>query len=296
MPGPEIETIVEMLRASPPVVGDDIHEMRAGMTAATAEMPLPEDVAFEPIDAGGVAAEWTRAPGMRDDRTVVYLHGGGYVMGGISTHRLLCAEISRATRAPVISVDYRLAPENPYPAAVDDAMAAYRFVLEQSIAPGSVAIGGDSAGGGLTIATLLALRDEGAQLPGAAFCISPWADLTQTSDSMTTKADEDPMVQRESLQLMADAYCGEADPKTETISPVFADLAGLPPLLIQVGTAEVLLDDARKLAENARAANLDVTLEQWEDMIHVWHGFSMMLPEAREAITRIGEYLDARVD
>ncbi|TFH25187.1 MAG: alpha/beta hydrolase [Myxococcales bacterium] len=295
MPGPEIETIVEMLRANPPVQGADVLAMRAAMAAATAGMPVPDDVEFEPVDAGGVAAEWTRAPGARDDRAVVYLHGGGYVMGAISSHRLLVADISRATGAPVLSVDYRLAPENAYPAAVEDATAAYRFALEQKIAPRSIAVGGDSAGGGLTIAALLALRDEGAELPGAAFCISPWADLTQTSESMTSKADEDPMVSRDALQVMADAYCSGANPETKTISPVFADLAGLPPLLIQVGTAEVLLDDARKLAANARAAGLDVTLEQWEGMIHVWHGFSMMLPEARQAIARIGEYLDERL-
>ncbi len=295
MPGPEIQTVVDMLRANPPLAGSDIAEMRAGMEAFTTAAPLPEGVDFDPVDAGGVPAEWTRAAGTSDDRVVLYFHGGGYVMGSVATHRGLTAGISRAAGARVLSVDYRLAPEHPYPAAVEDGVAAYRFLREQGVAPGQLALAGDSAGGGLTIATLLALREAGEPLPACGVCISPWVDLTQGGESMETKADEDPLVGREVLQQMADAYVADGDPRAPTASPCFADLAGLPPLLIQVGTAETLLDDARSLADRAKTSGVDVVLEEWDQMIHVWHAFALLLPEAKQAIDRIGEYLKEKL-
>ena len=291
MPGPEIQIVVDMLRANPPIAGGTVEEMRAGMEAMTGAAPLPEDVRFDPVDAGGVPAEWTRAPGASDDRTVLYFHGGGYVLGSVATHRGLTAGISRAAGARVLSVDYRLAPENPYPAAVDDGVVAYRFLMSQGTAPESIAIAGDSAGGGLMMATLLALRAAGEPLPATGVGISPWVDLTLGGDSMDTKAEEDPMVNREALQPMADAYLAGGDARAETASPCFADLAGLPPLLIQVGTAETLLDDARRLADRAKTSGVDVTLEEWEGMVHVWHAFAALLPEGQQAIDRIGEFL-----
>lgn len=294
MPGPEIDAVITMLRESPPFGGDDINTMRAGMREATAAMPLPEDVRFERIEAGrtAVPAEWAIAPNARDDRVVVYLHGGGYVMGGVDTHRGLVADLSRAASARVLSVDYRLAPENPHPAAVEDAASAFLHVVESGVAPGSIAIGGDSAGGGLTVAALLHLRTEGAALPGAAFCISPWSDLTLSGESMQSKAQEDPMVQAESLGMMAAAYLAGADAATQTASPALADLTGLPPLLVQVGTREVLLDDARMLAKAAESVGVDVTYEEWEDMIHVWHAFASLVPEGHAAIERIADHLE----
>ncbi len=295
MPGPEIEIVVDMLRANPPISGTSIEEMRAGMEAMTGAAPIPEDVRFDPVDAGGVPAEWTRAPGASDDKTVLYFHGGGYVIGSVATHRGLTAGISRAAGARVLSVDYRLAPESPYPAAVEDGVASYRFLLSQGAAPESIAIAGDSAGGGLTVATLLALRAAGEPLPAAGVCISPWVDLTQTGDSMDAKAEEDPMVTRDALQPMADAYLAGADARAETASPCFADLAGLPPLLIQVGTAETLLDDSRRLADRAKTSGVDTILEEWEEMIHVWHAFAALLPEGQQAIDRIGEFLEERL-
>lgn len=291
MAGPEIKVVVELLRANPPVQGGDVLAMRAGMEAATAAMPPSEDIAFKSVDAGGVHAEWTQAEDADDESVVLYLHGGGYVMGSIATHRALTGALSRSTGGRVLSVDYRLGPEHPYPAAVEDATSAYRFLLALGIAPGNIAIAGDSAGGGLTVAALVALREAGVALPAAAVCISPWVDLTQSGESMDTKAGEDPMLTRETLQLMADAYLQGGNPRAATASPLFADLTGLPPLLIQVGTAETLLDDARRLASAAKSAGVDVTLEEWDEMIHVWHAFAAMLPEAVQAIDRIGSYL-----
>ena len=195
----------------------------------------------------------------------------------------------------LLSVDYRLAPEAPFPAAVEDAVRAYRFVLDQGIDPAGVALGGDSAGGGLTLATLVALRDAGLPLPGAGVAISPWVDLTMSSESIHSKGDEDPMLTPATIAVLADAYLAGADPKSPTASPLWADLSGLPPLLIQVGTAELLLDEGRRVGDAAKAAGVDVTFEAWDDMIHVWHLFAAMVPESREAIARIAAFLDERL-
>ncbi len=294
MASDELKTVVEMLRAAPPIPENaSIEQMRAGMERMTAEAPLPEDVRYEQVGAGDVAAEWAVAPNARDDRVILYFHGGGYVIGSVRTHRQLVGDLSRAAEAKVLSLDYRLAPEHPHPAAVDDACTAYRHLLE-SFAPSGIAIAGDSAGGGLTGAALLALRDAGAPLPAAGVMISPWLDLTLSGDSMDSRAEQDPMVQRDGLQKMADAYVATADPKHPTISPLFADLTGLPPLLLQVGSAETLLDDSTRFAERGRASGVDVELEVWDDMVHVWHAFSLILPEAKQATSRIGEYLKQR--
>jgi acetyl esterase/lipase len=296
MASAELETVVQMLRSQPPIQGDDIHSMRAAMESLMGAIPPPEDTKLEPVDAGGVPAEWTTADGADSGRVVVYFHGGGYTLGSIATHRPLVARLSRAAGARVISVDYRLAPEHPCPAAIEDAVAAYRHVVAGGVAPSRIAIAGDSAGGGLTAACLVALRDAGDPLPAAGVCISPWLDLSLSSDSWQTRADADPLVQRREIQMMADAYLAGADPKTATASPLFAGLAGLPPILVQVGTAEVLLDDANGFAERARAAGVDVELDVWKDMIHVWHAFADLLPEARDAIDRIAAFLAARLD
>jgi len=295
MASAELQTVVQMLRSQPPIQGDDIHSMRAAMESLMGAIPPPEDAKLEPVDAGGVPAEWTTADGADSGRVVVYFHGGGYTLGSIATHRPLVARLSRAAGARVISVDYRLAPEHPCPAAIEDAVAAYRHVVAGGVAPSRIAIAGDSAGGGLTAACLVALRDAGDPLPAAGVCISPWLDLSLSSGSWQTRADADPLVKRREIQMMADAYLAGADPKSATASPLFADLAGLPPMLVQVGTAEVLFDDANGFAERARAAGVDVELDVWEDMIHVWHAFADLLPEARDAIDQIAAFLAARL-
>jgi epsilon-lactone hydrolase len=285
----ELQTVINLIRSRPvPETPPTFEERRAGMESTAA--PVPDDVIVERVDAGGVVADWVSAPGADVSKAVLYLHGGGYVIGSAVTHRELASRVSRTSGARVLVVDYRLAPEHPFPAAVDDAVAAYRWMLGQGIAPSAVAIAGDSAGGGLAVATLLALRDAGDPLPATAVCISPWVDLEMAGDSMTSRAELDPMVQKPGLTDMAAAYLGGADPKSPLASPLHADLSGLPPLLVMVGTSETLMDDAARLTEKARAAGVEVTYEPWEDMIHVWPMFAIM-PEAVQATDRIGEFL-----
>jgi monoterpene epsilon-lactone hydrolase len=261
------------------------------MEVGLSQFQLPTDVRCDPVDAGGVPAEWITTPGVVPERVIYYLHGGGYVIGSINTHREMVSRLSRAAGARVLILDYRLAPENPFPAAVDDSVAAYRWLLSDGVDPARLVIAGESAGGGLTVATLVALRDASEPLPRAGICLSPWVDLECLGESMVTKAAMDPLVNRDGGLIWAKAYLGDADPRTPLASPLHADLMGLPPLLIQVGTAECLFDDATRLADRARAAGVDVTLEPWDDMIHMWHMFAAILPEGQQAIDRIGEFI-----
>jgi acetyl esterase/lipase len=286
-----LQMIVHMLTSRSWPENPSVEEMRSGFEALASKFPLSPDITFTAVDAGGIPAAWSVAPGVDSGRVILYLHGGGYVIGSIHTHRDLAGRLSRAAAARVLSIDYRLAPEYPFPAAVEDATAAYGWLLAQGIAPGRMVIAGDSAGGGLTVATLVALRDAGTPLPAAGVCLSPWTDLEAIGESMTTKAQSDPMVQREGLVQMASLYLNGADPRTPLAAPLYADFSGLPPLLVQVGTAETLLDDATRLAERAKTAGVDITLEPWEDMIHVWQIFAPMLPEGQQAIARIGDYV-----
>lgn len=294
MASQELNTIIEMLRARPLEANRSLAEMRADIETLATVFPVPPDIALEPVDAGGVPAEWITAPGARSDCAILYLHGGGYVVGSIRSHRELASRLSRAAAARVLLIDYRLAPEHPHPAAVEDAVAAYRWLLGK-MAAARIAIAGDSAGGGLTVATLVALRDARLPLPAAGVCLSPWVDLEGIGPSMVSKATVDPMVQHDGLKKMAEMYLAGQNPRTPLAAPLYADLSSLPPLLIQVGTAETLLDDATRLTERARKAGVTVTLEPWDDMIHVWQVFAGMLPEARQAIDRIGAFVQQRV-
>ena len=288
----QLQAIVEMLRSQPVVNPNaSVEEARAGFEQVASMFPVDADIKREVVSAGGVKAEWVSAPDSDAGRAVLYLHGGGYVIGSINTHRSLAARLSRASKARVLVIDYRLAPEHPHPAAVDDSVAAYRWMLTQGLKPARIAVAGDSAGGGLTVATLLAIRDAKLPLPGAGACLSPWVDLEGIGESMTTKAGVDPIVQKAGLLQMAAAYLGGKAPRTPLAAPLYADLSGLPPLLIQVGTAETLLDDASRLAERARKAGVTVSYEPWESMIHVWHLFAPMLDEGQQAIDRIGEFV-----
>jgi len=287
----ELQMVIDMLRSTHNIADLSIEERRAQMENDFTQFQLPMDVRCDSVDAGGVLAEWITTPGVVAERVIYYLHGGGYVMGSVNTHREMVSRLSRAANARVLILNYRLAPENPFPAAVDDSTTAYRWLLSIGVDPTQLVIAGDSAGGGLTVAALVALRDAGEPLPRAGVCISPWVDLECLGESMATKADIDPMVTRDSVLMLAKAYLGDANPRTPLASPLYADLAGLPPLLIQVGTTEALFDDAKRLADRARAAGVDVILEPWDDMIHVWHLFAAILPEGQQAIDRIGEFV-----
>jgi len=287
----ELQMIIDAFRSRPNMADLSIEEQRAQMEVNLTQFQLPMDVRCEPVDAGSVPAEWITTPDAVAERVICYLHGGGYVLGSINTHRELASRLSRAASARVLILDYRLAPENLFPAAVDDSIAAYRWLLSIGVDPARLVIAGESAGGGLTIATLVALRDAGEPLPAAGICLSPWVDLACLGESIVTKAEIDPVVNKENILMLAKAYLGDTDPCTPLASPLYADLTGLPPLLIQVGTAECLFDDAMRLADHARAAGVDVTLEPWDDMIHMWHMFAAILPEGQQAIDRIGEFI-----
>ncbi|MDG2307079.1 MAG: alpha/beta hydrolase [Candidatus Binatia bacterium] len=290
----EFSMILQLLGSMPPLDPEAPLEMlRQGMEAMTASMPAPEGMTAAPVDAGGIPAEWVSMPGAREDRAVLYLHGGGYALGSINTHRSLAARLSRDVSARVLIIDYRLAPEHPHPAAVEDAVAAYRFLRAEGFDAASIAIAGDSAGGGLTVATLLALRDAGDELPAAGAGLSPWLDLAGIGESNTTKADEDPIVNMPGLLRMAGWYLGDDKAEdTPTASPLFSDPKGLPPLLLQVGEAEILRDDSTRFAQKARAAGGTVELEVWPEMVHVWQAFGDMVPESKDAVEKIAQFLN----
>ncbi|MES1990116.1 MAG: alpha/beta hydrolase [Pseudomonadota bacterium] len=258
--------------------------------------PTPADVTLEKVSANGVPAEWSAAPNAAKDRVILYLHGGGYVIGSVASHRHVVAELGRAAGTRTLALDYRLAPEHPFPAAVDDALAGYRFLLAQGFTPGNIAIAGDSAGGGLTVATLLAIKAAGLEQPACGFCISPWVDLEAIGNSMTTQAARDPMVQKKGLLGMAGAYLNGSNARAPLAAPIYGDLTGIAPLLIQVGAAETLLDDSIRLASVAGAADVEVNLQVWPEMIHVWHFFHPMLGAARQALKVAGETIARAMD
>lgn len=289
-----IDVVRAHLAKLPPSDALTTVERRAQYERAEKVFPTPPDVKVERVNVPAAPAEWLRPPSAVPGRVVLYLHGGGYVIGSPRSHRHLAAAIAGAAGASALLLDYRLAPEHPFPAAVEDATAAYRWLLDQATAPERIVIAGDSAGGGLTVATLLALREARVPLPAGGVCISPWVDLTCSGASYRTMAAADPIVRRAGVEEMARAYLGATPPRTPLASPLFADLRGLPPLLIHVGSDEVLLDDAVQLAERAKAAGVDATLEIYDRMIHVWHWFLPMLDEAQTAVEAIGRFVRSR--
>jgi epsilon-lactone hydrolase len=288
----QLKNVIERIKSQPQNPNASIEKRRAGMERISEH--VASDVTCEPVNAGGVPAEWIAAPGAVQDRVILYLHGGGYVIGSINTHRAMIARIARASNARALAIDYRLAPEHPFPAAVDDATAAYKWLLAEGYEPGKIVIAGDSAGGGLTLAALVALRDSGVPMPAGAVPISPWTDLEGTGESVRSRAAKDPMVTQSNLAESAKQYYGAHDPRDPLVSPLHANFRGLPPMLIHVGDAEILLDDATRVAERAKQAGVDVELEVWDDMIHVWHVFAKLLPEGQQAIDKIGKFVIAR--
>ena len=269
-----------------------LDEMRRGWDALFANVKFTVGAKSEKVDAGGAKAEWITAPEAAADRAILYLHGGGYVLGSIHSHRDMCERLSRAAQAKVLALDYRLAPEHPFPAPVEDSTAAYRWLLKQGFKPKKLAIAGDSAGGGLTIATLLSLKQAGHPLPACATPISPWVDLEGLGESMTSRDAIDPMVHKPMIQQMAQTYLGEkGNVRDPLAAPLHGDLTGLPPLLIHVGERETLVDDSVRIAEKAKKAGVAVELDIVEGQIHVWHIFASRLDEGEQAIQKLGAFI-----
>jgi monoterpene epsilon-lactone hydrolase len=291
MASAELQAVIDQLRANPLDANAPLEVLRT----AFPEAPAPDGTTATPIDAGGIPAEWVVADNASPELRLLYLHGGGYVICGPATHRDLAGRISQASGVSVLVIDYRLAPEHPFPAAVNDAVAALRWMRDHGPAGAAPAratfVAGDSAGGGLTLATLLAVRDTGERVPDAAVTISAWTDLACTGDSVHTRADVDPMVTDAVLRRMTAEYLQGGEATQPLASPLYADLRGLPPLLMQVGDAEVLLDDTTRVATKAQAAGCEVTLEVYPEMMHIFQLFAPVLPEGQQAIDRIGRFI-----
>jgi epsilon-lactone hydrolase len=265
-----------------------VAQMRRDWEAAFGGCALP--VSCERINADGIDGEWITPADAPPDKAILYFHGGGFRIGSVSSHRELIAQIAVASGCRVLAINYRLAPEHRFPAALDDALAAYGWMLEQGLQPTNVAFAGDSAGGNLALSAKLSLRDRGLPLPVAGLLMSPWTDLAATGASYVSRAEADPIHQRPMILALARNYLGQGDPRDPLASPLYADLKGLPPLLIQVGDRETVLDDATMFANKARAAGVDTELQIWDGMIHVFQMFSE-IPEARRAIASIATFL-----
>ncbi len=266
-------------------------QMRLDFDQMATAYPTASDVKLETVSANGVPAEWTSTPDARTDAAVLYLHGGGYVVGSLLSHRHMVAEIGRAARTRTLALHYRLSPEHPFPAPVEDTLAAYRFLLDRGLRPGHIALGGDSAGGGLVVAALVAIRDAGLPQPACGWAISPWVDMEGVGDSIGGNAARDPTVTKAVLVEMARHYLGGAAPRSPLAAPIYADLAGIAPLLIQVGSVEILLDDAIRLARVAAMADVQVDLQIWPEAPHVWHLFHPELKAGRRAIAAGGAFI-----
>ncbi len=273
----------------------EIPQMRRDYDARGLDFGLPSDVKVEPLSANGVKAEWTSTPGADASKVILFLHGGGYVIGSLDSHRHLVAECGRTAGVRTLAIDYRMAPEHPFPAAVEDTVAAYRFLLSSGVAAGKICIAGDSAGGGLVVGGILAIRDAGLPLPACAWCISPWVDMEARGESFTDRAATDPTVQAPTIRFMAETYLAGADPRSAHAAPHYGDLRGLPPMMIQVGACETLLDDSIQLARAAGIADVAVDLQIWPEMIHVWHTYHTELSAGKRAIAAGGAFVKSKL-
>jgi acetyl esterase/lipase len=296
---PEIAGVRALLAARAPAPGapPPTHEQRRAMMDAFGEMgSLPAGCLHEPMMAGTVRCERVVPQGARPGRTILYLHGGGYTAGSPRSHRPLIARLASEAQAIAVAPDYRLGPEHRFPSAVDDAVFVYRHLLREGIEPDGLIVAGDSAGGGLSLALALALKEKRIPQPAGYFVISPWADLTQSHDTYRTKADTDPMITKAGLDTSAQAYLGGLDVRDPLASPLFGDFTGVAPILIHVGSEETLLGDSLRLADLAGQARVEVRLEIWPEMIHVFHAFSGQLGAARRAISAAAGWMDVRFD
>jgi acetyl esterase/lipase len=286
----DVAAIRDLLSSKPRPVGWAARRQRLDEIGSV--WPVASDVTLTAVDINGIPGECSTVPGSNGSRVLLFLHGGGYCSGSIISHRRMVSEAGRAAGVRTLAIGYRLAPENPFPAAFDDAMTAWHFLRRQGIAAEHIAIGGDSAGGGLSLAVALKLRDLKEELPACLWLVSPWTDLTMSGSTLITKDAVDPLIHKGYLRELADAYLGGgADRKDPRVSPLFGDLGGMPPMLIQVGSAETLLDDAVRLAAAAGEADVPVTLEIWPHMIHAWHLWNARLQEGRQALGRAGGFM-----
>ena len=290
----EIDAIRALLSSKPRPVGWPARRKRLDDVGTV--WPVADDVELTAADLNGVAGEYSVVPGSDPSRMLMFFHGGGYCSGSIKSHRRLVTEAGRAAKMRTLAVDYRLAPEHPFPAAYDDALTAWRFLRDQGIAAAHIAIGGDSAGAGLTLGLISRLRDAHEELPACAWLISPWTDLTMSGSTLVSKAAADPLIHKEYLNELADAYLpASVDRKDPRVSPLYADFENFPPMLIQIGSNETLLDDATRLAARAGAADVAVTLEIWPHMIHAWPLWNAHLEDGRRALTSGGSFIRAHL-
>jgi monoterpene epsilon-lactone hydrolase len=286
----EIDAVRSLLSSKPRPIG--WQERRGRIEEVGSAWPVAGDIRCENVDIDGLSGEWSIAPGSDPSRVLLYFHGGGYCSGSIVSHRRLVTEAGRAAKARTLAIEYRLAPERRFPAAFDDALTAWQFLRHSGVAAEHIAIGGDSAGGGLTVALINRLRDTGERIPGCAWLISPWTDLTLSGSTLATKDDVDPIIHKAYLAELVEAYLPSGfDRKDARVSPLFADLRGLPPVLIQVGSCETLLDDSTRFAAAAGAAGVAITLEIWPEMIHAFPMWNAHLEAGRQALANAGEFI-----
>jgi acetyl esterase/lipase len=290
----ELERLVGMLRARPASLSNE--QRRAAYEAMGDLFPLAPDVRVEPVAAHGVPAEWTSTPLASTSEVMLYLHGGGYAWGSLKSHRHLVSEVGRAATMKTLALDYRRAPEFPFPHALEDAVSGYRFLLDSGFRPRQVAVAGDSAGAGLAAALLVRLNELTLPQPACALLFSPWVDMTATADSYSRNAKRDPVLNRELMQTLAEQYLGERPRETPLASPVFADLKGIAPLTIFVGATEALLDDAVALARAAGLSDVSVRLEIWPKMFHIWPTYHQVLAQGRQGVIRAGRLIREAMD
>ncbi len=290
----EIDAVRTLLTSKPRPVGWS--DRRKRLDEVGGVWPVADDVKLTAVSVNGIPSEYSIVSGSDPSRVLIFFHGGGYCSGSIKSHRRLVTEAGRAAGMRTLAVGYRLAPENPFPAAYDDALTAWRFLQDEGIAAGNVAVGGDSAGAGLTVALIARLRDAHQELPGCAWLISPWVDLTMSGSTLASKAAVDPLIHKEYLNELADAYLPAAmDRKDPRVSPLYADFTSFPPTLIQVGSNETLLDDSSRLARRVGAADVAVTLQIWPNMIHAWPLWNAHLEDGRHALADAGAFIQAHL-
>ncbi|MDI9933219.1 alpha/beta hydrolase [Rhodococcus sp. IEGM 1354] len=285
------QAIFDLLRSGPNPATLSVADLRSMVDQGGAVTKPPGDVVMESVTIGNVPAEWSVTPAADPAGVILYFHGGGFIFGSLTSHRGLVTQFGAQAGVRTLAIDYRLAPENRFPSPLEDALAAYRFLLEQGVDAERIVLAGDSAGGGLVIATLVALRDAGTPLPGAAVCMSPWVDMSLAGESMSTKADLDPLVSSAVLTWGMDEFIDAGDRNDPRASPLLADLSGLPPVLIQVSSHEVLLDDATRLATRLGAADVAVQLQVWPQMPHVWQLYADILDEGADALRHAASFV-----